>query len=284
LASAAKTWAFALLRLAVSASILAVILSRISIPHPVSRATAGAAAYLAAGVACGMTSTVLVALRWRLLARWLGIAMPVGLAVRALFLGVFGGQLLPSALGIDLLRGWLVSRHAAGAARIAASVIADRIVALLSVCLLFTLANPVPRQFPLPYGPWIGPLAVLGAGAVLLVFAASCGVRPQGRALLAAIGLALASNGLSVVIATLAARAYGVDASLGLWVAIIPLSVIASALPISINGWGVREATIVALAAPLGVPAPEALLVSLTLGVVNTVASLPGALVMLRAR
>ncbi|MFZ1907988.1 MAG: lysylphosphatidylglycerol synthase domain-containing protein, partial [Burkholderiales bacterium] len=91
-------------------------------------------------------------------------------------------------------------------------------------------------------------------------------------------------HALSVVVAALAARAYGVDASLRLWVSIVPLAVIASALPISINGWGVREATIVALAAPMGVSAPEALLVSLTIGALNMIASLPGALVMLRAR
>ena len=105
-----KSTAFALLRLVVSASILTLILSRISIPHPVSRASSAAGLYLAAALAIAVISIVLVALRWRLLARWLGLAMPAALAVRALFLGVFGAQLLPSALGTDLLRGWLVCR------------------------------------------------------------------------------------------------------------------------------------------------------------------------------
>jgi uncharacterized membrane protein YbhN (UPF0104 family) len=279
-----KTAAFALLKLVVSVSILAVILSRISVPHPLSRAANGAALYLVAALGCALVSIVLVALRWRLLASWFGLVMPAALAVRALFLGMFGGQLLPSALGIDFLRGWLVARHAAGTGRIAASVIVDRLVGLFAVCLLFTLANPAPRQIPVPYASLLGPTAVLATGAVLVAFIFGCGERPWGRPLIAAIGLALASHVLSVVIATLVARAYGVDPSLRLWVAIIPLSVMASALPISINGWGVREAAIVALASPLGMPAPEALLVSLTLGAVNMIASLPGALVVLRAR
>ncbi|MGH8746827.1 MAG: lysylphosphatidylglycerol synthase domain-containing protein [Burkholderiales bacterium] len=279
-----KAAAFALLRLVVSASILAAILSRISIPHPASRAVDHTALYLAAALVLALISIVLVALRWRLLAHWLGLALPPLLAVRALFLGVFGAQLLPSAIGTDLLRGWLVSRHLAGAGRIAASVVADRLVALFAVCLLFTLANPVPKQLPASYAVLLGPAAVLATGTILLVFVLGCGQRPRARPLLGALGLALAVHALSVVIAALAARAFGVDASLRLWVSIVPLAVIASALPISINGWGVREATIVALAAPLGVSAPGALLVSLTIGALNMAASLPGALVMLRAR
>jgi hypothetical protein len=53
---------------------------------------------------------------------------------------------------------------------------------------------------------------------------------------------------------------------------------------VSLNGWGVREGAIVVLAGPLGVPAPEALLVSMTLGVLSMLASLPGAVVLLRGR
>ena len=80
----------------------------------------------------------------------------------------------------------------------------------------------------------------------------------------------------------MSAAAYGIDASLAIWFAIIPMSVIASAIPISINGWGVRESVIVALAAQQGVPQVDALLVSLTIGTLNVLASLPGAYLLLR--
>ncbi len=87
---------------------------------------------------------------------------------------------------------------------------------------------------------------------------------------------------LTILAAALVADAYGVEASLELWLCIIPLSVIASAMPISINGWGIREAVVVALATTMGVSAADALLVSMTLGVLNLIASLPGALLMLQ--
>jgi hypothetical protein len=84
-----------------------------------------------------------------------------------------------------------------------------------------------------------------------------------------------------VVVAALVATAYRLDGSLGLWISVIPLSVIFSAIPISVNGWGVREATIVVLAQKLGIAPADALLVSVTIGLLNMLASLPGAIVML---
>jgi len=93
-----------------------------------------------------------------------------------------------------------------------------------------------------------------------------------------------AGQGAAVAVAALVATAYRVNGTLALWVSVIPLSVILSSIPVSVNGWGVREATIVALATPLGVAPADALLVSVTLGALNVLASLPGALVMLAGR
>lgn len=296
-----------MLRLTVSLSILAVILSRVPFRDVLARATEGAVLSLFPALVLSLVSIVLVALRWRLLAGWLGLAMPRGLAVRALFLAVFGGQVLPSSIGADVLRGWLLARHTSGIGRIVASLMADRLVGLFAACLLVLLANSAARQLPAPYAGFIGPAAVLASGAVLLAFVLGCsgvlgasalsrvqaamkevkpieGVTLQPRPVLLAIAIALAVHGATVFMAALTAKAYGVDASLELWMSIIPLSVIASAMPISINGWGVREAAVVFLAATMGVPAADALLVSMTLGVLNMIASLPGAFVMLHGR
>ena len=267
------------LRIGVSISALAVILSRVPVDEVLARAARGTPGYLAAALALSMLGIVLVALRWRLLAGWLGLAMSMGLAVRALFLAVFGGQLLPSAIGTDVLRGWLLARHVRGLSRIVASLMADRLVALFAACLLVLLA----------YGGLLGPAAVAASGSVLLAFLLGLrrgmdGVTLQPAILLPAIALALVVHASTVAMAALTARAYGIEASLALWFSIIPLSVIASAIPVSLNGWGVREAVILALGAPMGLPAAEALLVSVTLGVLNMIASLPGAVVILQGR
>lgn len=293
-----------LLRVGVSASILALILSRIPTEDLLERVKGGAPVYLAAALLLALLVMVLVAVRWRLLANWLGLAVPVGLAVRAVFLGAFGSQVLPSIVGADLVRGYMLVRHTAAIGRVAASVIADRLVGLFALCLLLVLFNPVLPQLPAPYAGLVAPGALLASGAALLAFLLACtgikvganlrllrrlralgtidGVRLEARPIAGAVALGLAIHALAVVTASLAARAYGVEPSLGVWVSIIPLSLLASAVPVSISGWGVREGAIILLAAPLGVPPAEALLVSLTIGVLNVVASLPGALVLLR--
>ncbi|MGA8006340.1 MAG: lysylphosphatidylglycerol synthase domain-containing protein [Burkholderiales bacterium] len=279
------------LRLAVSALIIALILSRVSVRDVTARAASGMPLYLVAALALALLSIVLVALRWRLLAGLFGVAMSIGLAVRALFLAVFGGQLLPSAVGTDVLRGWLLTRKANGIPRVAASLMTDRLVALFAACLLLLLSNRAIEQVFPAYAAYVAPVAVLGSGAVLFAFLA--GLRRMGvagaagfraGAMLMALGIALLVQGAAVLVAALVATAYRLDGSLGLWISVIPLSVILSAIPISVNGWGVREATIVVLAQKLGIAPADALLVSVTIGLLNMLASLPGAIVMLRRK
>jgi hypothetical protein len=54
---------------------------------------------------------------------------------------------------------------------------------------------------------------------------------------------------------------------------------LATTLPISFGGWGVREGVLVLLLGRLGVPAAQALSVSLLFGVFGIVSLLPGLLI-----
>ncbi|MDA8855626.1 flippase-like domain-containing protein [Alphaproteobacteria bacterium] len=62
---------------------------------------------------------------------------------------------------------------------------------------------------------------------------------------------------------------------------IVPLVIIASSLPISIGGWGVREASFAALFALHGLPADLGLSCGLLLGLVNFTAGLAGGVVLI---
>jgi glycosyltransferase 2 family protein len=279
-----KTAVPLLLKLAVSVTVLVLVAARVPFEDVLQRARDGAPVYLCAALLPVLLGVVLVAVRWRLVADWLGVGISMSLAVRALFLGFLGAQVLPSAIGGDFVRGWLLSRHGAGLSRVVASLVADRLVGVFGVCLLVLLTTPVVRQVPPPYDSILAPAAVLASGAALAAFLLLNRAALRAGPLLAAIALALVIHALNVAVAALAAKAYGIDASIDLWLAVIPLAVLAAAIPISINGWGVREAAIVMLAAPLGVPAAQALLVSLTLGALNAIASLPGVAVMLSGR
>ena len=275
---------------------LAVILSRVEVGDLLARTAEGAPLPLVVVTALAVLCFVLVALRWRLVARVLGVAVPVDAAVRAQFAAMFGGQVLPSAIGIDVLRGWAVAGHAKRVSGVVASLVVDRLVALFAACLLALpslagwLGSPLVGTWVQP--AWLagllGPAAVGVSGGVLAAVLVGLGRRegtaPRRGPIAASIGMAVFVHATVVLMAALAAGAYGIDSSLGLWLSVIPASVIVSSIPISLNGWGVREGAIVVLSAPLGLPAEEALLVSVTLGALNMLASLPGAVVFLRSR
>ena len=254
-------------RAAVSISVLVLILSRISLDDLATRAQAAAFAPLAAALALILLSALLVSVRWRLAAAGVGLALPLPLAVRGAFLGFFGGQLLPSSLGADVLRGWVATTQVGQLPRVTLSLVADRLMGLFGACALVALS----------FGA-LAATAVLAAGAILAFFLP---VAPPP--MLGAGALSVVIHGAAVAAAAITAAAYGIDPSLSLWLAIVPVSVIASAVPVSINGWGVRESVFVALGAGLGVAAADALLVSLTLGVLNIFASLPGAYLLARS-
>jgi glycosyltransferase 2 family protein len=273
-----------LLRAVVSLSLLVVLFSRVSAADLAARAQAGAFAPLAAALMLVLLMYLLVSLRWRAVARCFGLALSAPLALRAVFLGLFAGQVLPATVGNDVVRGSVMARHTGSIRRVAASVLADRLVALFAACLLLAAVHLGLGGVQLPFSALVVPAAIVASGAALAAFLFFGSAQPaaQAKPVLAAIALALIIHALGVLVAALTAAAYGADASLGVWFPVIVVSLIACAVPVSINGWGVREAVIVALAAPHGIPEPDALVVSLTLGVLNIAASLPGAYLLLR--
>ena len=258
---------FRSIRAAISIAVLVLILSHISLDDLVTRAKAGTFPPLAAALALLLVNMLLVSVRWHLVAKAVGLALPLPIAVRGAFLGFFGGQLLPSALGVDLLRGWVATNQVGQLPRVTLSLFADRMVGLFGAGVLVALS----------FGAMTA-AAVLAAGA-LLAFLLPVAPQPM----LGAAGIGVVIHGTAVAAAAITAAAYGIDSSPSLWLAIVPVSVIACGVPISINGWGVREGVFVALGASLGLAAADALLVSLTVGVLNVFASLPGAYVLARS-
>jgi hypothetical protein len=60
---------------------------------------------------------------------------------------------------------------------------------------------------------------------------------------------------------------------------VMPMVLLAAALPISIGGWGTRELAIIYMVGLFGVSAEQGLILSVEFGLLNMLASLPGALI-----
>lgn len=79
---------------------------------------------------------VALALRWWLLLHAQRIHLPLWLAVRLHFLGLFFNNLMPSSVGGDFLRAWYVTKHTEKRFEAALSVFVDRAVGLSGILLM----------------------------------------------------------------------------------------------------------------------------------------------------
>jgi hypothetical protein len=93
--------------------------------------------------------------------------------------------------------------------------------------------------------------------------------------------LALANHFLLVLLTMALARGLGIPAGFMEFLVLIPPVLVASVLPLSVAGWGVREGAMIAMLGTIGIGANEALSVSVAFGLVALAGSLPGGIVWL---
>ena len=265
--------------------------------------------WFVAGVGLILGSFVVASERWRMLLVVADIdAAPIA-ALRAYLAGAFANNLLPTGFGGDALRAWLVAGSKLPFARSLTSVVVDRATALGCGVALAWIGVAIDPD-ALRAAQLVPLVAVSAAGLVLLVAVASMlrrgglarrlpeRVRPwlaqvgetlraylaDRRLLVLVVALGLAFQGVTVLATWALAETLGLDLSLALLAVVIPLVLIATALPISIGGFGVREGTYVALLANAGVSAADATLLSLLSAAAMALGSLPGGLVILLVR
>ena len=263
-----------------------------------------AAAFLAFQIGCG-------AVRWHVILRALNATMPFVETCRIYFIGVFFGTCMVASVGGDIARAWLMYRNNIDVGTAAISVILDRVAALAGVAIIVLAVTPffvtvVGRD----YSTLALVLALLAAAGLLgIIIVAQLDrisierfakfrflnqivklgaatrqvfLRPSASIPALALGVATQLGG--------SLAAYAIARSLALNVTVIdclilmqPVTLLAT-LPISIGGWGVREAAVVTFFGLVGVAPSAAVLLSVQLGLLAVVLSLPGGLLFLVQR
>lgn len=254
--------------------------------------------------------TALLAWRWTIVARGLGVVFAFRPAWAITLIGAFFNQVLPSSVGGDAARVWRLRRAGLRTGEAVNTVVVDRMVALFGTVVIVVAGLPLLLGW-IDEGQkrWAVALvlalaaAAIGTMAVLprLPFARKVEVRRVGRAVvqlgrdtatifrrpaifLPALLLALSIHvGVSVAVWRLAA-ATDVDLRIIEAVFLVPLVILFSMIPITIAGWGVREGAMVVALSTVGIDRDSALAVSLLFGLANAVASLPGGLIWLITR
>jgi glycosyltransferase 2 family protein len=259
------------------------------------------------GATAGLAILVQIALggmRWKFILQRLGAAFAMRAAIRLFYISVFFNMFVWGAVSGDVLRSWLTYRAGVIPADAVNSVILDRVAAIAGVALLmlgtlpWLLTHATHVAIPIAFGA--AGVAIFAGMKVVsqlkLLPAAWLAYRPmrflQGlgdaieqvllkpTALPVYVTAVLAQSALAVA-TYLLALALGVGVGLIDCLALMQPVALLTALPISIGGWGVREAAMIGLFGLVDVPAAKALLLSVSLGLVATVVTLPGGLVWL---
>ncbi|KAA1420273.1 flippase-like domain-containing protein [Nocardioides humilatus] len=218
------------------------------------------------GVALVITAgtTACCAWRWSLLSERLGIELPFRTAFRNYYRSQLINATLPGGVVGDVHRGIDHGRKAGAPARGLGSVVWDRVSGQAVQATMALAALP---WLPVGLGDdarWALPVAAVAAAALLVWLG--------GRVVLAST---LAAAGHAVVL-VVAARSVGVDLDLAALVALALMVLLASAVPLSLAGWGPREGAAAWLFAEAGLGAATGVSVAVVVGVVSLLATLPG--------
>lgn len=230
------------------------------------------------------------ALRWGEITAICGSQLPLAKALRYSFIGQFFSQVLPSTVGGDAVRIWLLARGGAGWPVAIYSVLIDRVVGVSALAILVVAC--LPWTFNLVHDPMArAALALIGFGALgaALVFLAlglqhlqvldrwwptrhlATASRLAWRLCKSAAGarvaaLSFAIHFMTVTVAWGAAMAAhaSVDFVHVLFL-VLPVILIAT-IPVSIAGWGVRESAMVLAFSYAGLAESDGLIVSILFG------------------
>jgi hypothetical protein len=242
---------------------------------------------LVLGALLGVPVTVAAAWRWQLVARGLGVDLPLGRAIAACYRSQLLNCLLPGGVLGDVHRGLDHGRTAGDVPRGLRAVAWERTAGQLvqgAVALLVLVLLPSPVRSTAP----VIMTAVALAVVLLVVLARSWSVVGADLAALLRRRTwpgVVASSAVTVAgllaMYLVAARAVGVAASAVSLVPLALLVLVAAAVPANLAGWGPREGMAAWAFAAAGLGADAGVATTVAFGVMVLVSVLPGALVLL---
>lgn len=289
-----------LLQVAVAAGLLALLWQVADGRQALAHLAGADPLWFAAALAALTCQTLLSAMRWRLTAAQLGIALDRRTALREYYLSQIVNQALPGGVLGDAGRAVRARAHA-GLIASGQAVLFERLAGQVALLALFagaiagTLA--LPGGFDWPTGLVVPVLIGLTGAAGIALAVGLAGPRLPGKAGRAMAGLGAAflravwapevrtrqiALSLGTAICNLAAfgfcaAAIGVALPPGTAMVLIPLILFTMLVPVTVSGWGLREGAAAALLPFAGATPSESLAASVAFGLAVLVAALPGA-------
>src|SRR5450759_5056369 len=311
--SRARSLAISAVKAAVSLGLLALLFSRVDVSRLWSVARQASPAWLAAALLLYFGMVLASAWRWGVLLRAQHVTLPYGVLTQSFLVATFFNNFLPSNIGGDVIR-IADTAGAAGSKTLATTVVLiDRGIGLLGLALMAaTGASLMHRMAVGPVGPgmlWAG----FGLGAMIatpaLLMPETVGrllqplrvfhqewvdariekltdaltrFKETPTALAACFAGAVVVQGLLVLFYVAIARSMHMPIGFAELAVIVPVSFIVQMIPLSVNGFGVREATFGFYFTRLGLALESAIAVSFVGAALIMLFSLTGGVAYLR--
>ena len=298
-----------LIKLLVSGGLLAYFLSRIHIERFFHTFASAKFSYIALALAIYLVAQGISAVRWAALARPIGIKTPFKDILRYYLIGMFFNLFSPGTVGGDVSRVYYLVRdeqaHAKGrgvtTVHAAMSVLMDRAIGMVMLVwlgaagLLLFPAYPIPATVRtvtllLALAFLVGALSVPllrrllpedGHQLVVKLRLALRSYRTQWRALGAATLLSVVVHLIQAWMHVAMGRALDLDLPFSFCVIVYPLVGTFAAIPISVNGLGLREGGYVFLLAVIGIGTEKGVAFGILLFLIVALDSLLGGLLFL---
>ena len=292
------------IKILISAALLYFSLRKINLFDLAARIHVESLGWIALAIATMFLQIFVGVLRWREISTECGAPLETAQAMRYNVIGTFFNQTLPSSIGGDAVRLWLVARSGAGWRAATYSIFVDRAIGLIALAVIIVASLPWSYNLITDaHGRsalLLVDFAALAGGVGFLVLGMlpwpwlkrwwathhihACAVianrvlfsRDRGPKIAV---LSLLVHVLAVVIAWCVVQSIAAPVVFGQIFQLVPPVMLITMLPISIAGWGVREATMGLAFGYAGLAANEGVNVSLLFGAVSFIVGVVGGLV-----
>ena len=282
-----------LVKAIVSIGLLALLFSRVDVSRLWSVARQASVGWLTFALLLYLAMLLASALRWGVLLRAQHVRLPFSFLTQSFLVATFFNNFLPSNIGGDVIR-IADSAKAAGSKTLATTVVLiDRGLGVLGLALIAATGATIMQRMAVgPVGPAVlwagfGLGAIVATPALLMPEAVTKLLQPlrvfhrewvderiekltyaltrfkeTPTALAACFIGAVLVQGILVLFYVAIARSMNIPIGFAELAVIVPVSFIVQMVPLSVNGFGVREATFGFYFTRLGLPLESALLVS----------------------
>jgi uncharacterized membrane protein YbhN (UPF0104 family) len=300
------------LKLAVSVALLALLFSRVDVARLWTDVRQASLSWMAVALALYSLTILGMVWRWWLLLEAQDVDMPFRALYASMSVALFFNNFLPSNIGGDVVRIADSAKVTRSKTLAATVVLADRIMGMMALVLIAAIGVSLVTtagRGALPIWPrwlWAGFTTGIIAGSLALWSPGGVGwlLRPlttlhpewvSGRigtitmtlerfrahipAVVTCFGTAVCVQLGSVTLGWAVAHSLRIPISAVDLAVLVPVAGVVQMIPVSVNGFGVREATYSLYFTRIGLPIEQAILLSLTSTAVVMLYSLTGAAV-----